>query len=264
MKTEIRALFVSAVAVAAALSFRGWLFGGLLAAIYAVPIVVVLAGTFGLPALSIARKLKWNAWWHSVSLGILCAILLIVIQHGTGLTQGRSGYNDELWLDSQSEPVMLWIGAATGGLTWLLGIRNNPDWVDPHRGVRPLWGRLASVMLALLGIASLVMFFAIERKDAMGDIPMDAGSDQVGGLVPVTLNNKLWSEDGKTIDRPGERIYALVPSYVPIRPGCSVSVVYRKFVWSSSGSYFITGYNDFSVTPNDSQEYRSKIPPRCE
>ena len=75
MKTEIRALFVSAVAVAAALSFRGVLFGGglfsgLLAAIYAVPIVVVLAGTFGLPALSIARKLKWNAWWHSVSLGI--------------------------------------------------------------------------------------------------------------------------------------------------------------------------------------------------
>ena len=264
MKRESLALFVSAIAIAAALSFRWGLFNGLLMAIFAVPVASVLAGTLGLPVLAILRRYKWNAWWQSVSLGILSAILLLVLWNGAKLAQNNVQYPDELWLDSKSEPVMLWIGAATGGLTWLFGIRNNPDFVDSRRSVRPIWGRLASVMLALLGIASLVMFFAIERKDAMGDIPTDAASDQVGGLVSVTLNNRLWSKDGKAIDRTGERIYALAPSHFPIRPGCSVYIVYRKFLWSSSGSYFITGYIDFSVTPIDSQEWRSKIPPRCD
>ena len=267
MKRAILALLFSAVAVAvaAALSFRWGLIFGLQRFITVVPAAVLLPLTLGLLVLAILCHLKWNAWWHSVSVGILCYFLLIILVGANASHDACGGtwWEDKVWLNSRDTPQIIWIGAAVGGLTWWFGIRDNPDFIDSYRIARPIWDYLASVMLFLSGIVSVVIFFAINTKCIPGEIVIDAPTNQLGGMVSVTINPSTRAMGWPATDGPTERIHALKPSYLPILPGCSVRVVYRKFIWSRNASYFISDYELFPITPFSSQEWKAEMPSRC-
>lgn len=248
MKRAILSLLISITALVLAWLVATGGITGLILAIFVVPMTVLVAASAGVPALRLFHMRKWNAWWQCVLAGMLCSTLGALILEWQQIFVGRA------LIEGRRTAVLIWLGAAAGWLTWWFGIRRNPEFVDSQRGTSRVAGWIGSWLVTFGVGASVILFYAVDVDYFDGRVSIDAPTNQFAGALPVTLL------------RTGELISAQAPHYLPVRPGCHVTVVHRKLRWTGTSSYFVWNYNDFILSAENikDKEWMAKVPLRCD
>lgn len=189
------------------------------AALFVVPITVVLVMVVGLPLLERLKKRGSIQWWHAVLVGLVTggAVTILYWLSADRFHFEIAGPENAAWIVAY--------GAAVAFLFWIIAIFNNPIFLQR----RTIWPLLV-VTVGLLGWGVLHFTSRLEVGKAQGIVRSSPEVKAGLGYVSIELKDGSMASarvDGETAQR--------------IRVGREVSMHTRLAVASENKLYWLSG-----------------------